>query len=75
MFLLLHLGMVPVLTAQNKPFFVRRAEAKNYDGSVYNYDAPGLNPDIKWGYKNWQKWEVPGNPPIADALEEIQADI
>jgi len=58
MLLLLHLGMVPVLTAQNKPFFIRRAEAKNYDDSAYNYDSLGLNPDIKWGYKNWQKWEA-----------------
>lgn len=25
--------------------------------------------------ENWQTWEVPGNPPVADDLEEIQADI
>ena len=25
--------------------------------------------------ENWQKWEVPDSPPVADDLEEIQADI
>ena len=25
--------------------------------------------------ENWQNWEVPGNPPVADDLEEIKADI
>ena len=50
----MHLGISPVLTAAG-PRYIKYAEMKDEDGDDFDYNTK--NPNLQWGYRNFELWK------------------